>query len=94
MELLDVPEYSGVFPIGPDGTIYLPRLRSLYVEGFTVEELRNFLTKQFSTYVHDPQVFISPIVFRPIRVYIGGERSNAQATITLQINNNLALEAI
>ena len=73
VELLDVPEYSGVFPIGPDGTIYLPRLRSLYVEGFTVEELRNFLTKQFSTYVHDPQVFISPIVFRPIRVYIGGE---------------------
>ncbi|WP_240307730.1 MULTISPECIES: polysaccharide biosynthesis/export family protein [unclassified Synechococcus] len=73
VELLDVPEYSGVFSIGPDGTLYLPRLRSLYVEGLTVEELRYFLTQQFSAYVRDPQVFVSPAAYRPIRVYIGGE---------------------
>ena len=73
VELLDVPEYSGVFTIGPDGTLYLPRLRSLVVEGLTVEELRNFLTQQFSAYVRDPQVFVSPAAYRPIRVYIGGE---------------------
>ena len=73
VELLDVPEYSGVFAIGPDGTIYMPRLRSLYVEGLTVEELRSFLTQQFSVYVHDPQVFVSPAAYRPIRVYVGGE---------------------
>jgi polysaccharide export outer membrane protein len=73
VELLDIPEYSGIFTIGPAGTIYLPRLRSLYVEGLTVEELRYFLTKQFQDYVRDPQVFISPAAYRPIRVYIGGE---------------------
>ena len=73
VELLDVPEYSGVFSIGPDGSIYLPRLRSLVVEGLTVEELRNFLTQQFSTYVRDPQVYVSPAAYRPIRVFIGGE---------------------
>ena len=73
VELLDVPEYSGVFSIGPDGTLYLPRLRSLYMEGLTVEELRYFLTQQFSAYVRNPQVFVSPAAYRPIRVYIGGE---------------------
>ena len=73
IELLDVPEYSGIFTIGPDGTIYIPRLRSLYVEGFTIEELRSFLVKQYSTYVKDPQVFVSPAAYRQIRVYIGGE---------------------
>ena len=73
VELLDVPEYSGVFTIGPDGTLYLPRLRSLVVEGLTVDELRYFLTQQFSAYVRDPQVFVSPAAYRPIRVYIGGE---------------------
>jgi len=73
VELLDVPEYSGVFTIGPDGTLYLPRLRSLFVEGLTVEELRYFLTQQFATYVRDPQVFVSPAAYRPIRVYVGGE---------------------
>ena len=29
IELLDLPELSGRFTIGPDGTIYLPRLRAL-----------------------------------------------------------------
>ncbi len=73
IELLDLPELSGFFSIGPDGTLYLPRLRSLYVEGLTVEELRTFLTQQFSTYVLDPQVYVRPVVYRPIRVYVTGE---------------------
>ena len=73
VELLDVPEYSGVFTIGPDGTIYLPRLRSLVVEGLTVDELRKFLTEQFSAFVREPQVFVSPAAYRPVRVYVGGE---------------------
>ena len=73
IELVDVPELSGRFTIGPDGTIYLPRLRALFVEGLTVEELQAFLTKQFRTYVIDPQVYIRPVTYRPIRVYVGGE---------------------
>jgi polysaccharide export outer membrane protein len=73
VELQDIPEYSGVFSIGPDGTMYLPRLRGLYVEGLTVEELRYFLTQQFTTYVRNPQVFVRPVAYRPIRVYVGGE---------------------
>jgi polysaccharide biosynthesis/export protein len=73
IELLDLPELSGRFSIGPDGTLYLPRLRALFVEGLTVEELRYFLTQQFSTYVRDPQVYVRPVVFRPIRIYVGGE---------------------
>ena len=73
VELQDIPEYSGIFSIGPDGTLYLPRLRSLSVEGLTVEELRRLLTQKFSEYIRDPQVFVSPAAYRPIRVYIGGE---------------------
>lgn len=73
IELLDIPEFSGNFSIGPDGTIYLPRLRALYVEGLTVEELRYFLTDQFKTYVQDPQVYVNPTKYRAVRVYVGGE---------------------
>jgi len=73
VELLDVPGYSGVFTIGPDGTLYLPRLRALYVERLTVEELRYFLNQQFKTYVRNPDVYVRPVTFRPIRVYVGGE---------------------
>ena len=73
IELLDLPELNRRFSIGPDGTLYLPRLRALYVEGLTVEELRYFLTQQFSTDVRDPQVYVRPVVYRPIRIYVGGD---------------------
>ena len=73
IELLDLPELSGSFFIGPDGTLYLPRLRSIYVEGLTVEDLRHYLTQQFSTYVLNPLVYVRPIMYRPIRIYVGGE---------------------
>ena len=43
------------------------------MEGLTVEELRNFLKQQFSTYVRNPQVYVRPVAYRPIRVYVGGE---------------------
>ena len=73
IELLDLPELSGSFSIGPDGTLYLPRLRALYAEGLTIEELRGFLTQQFKAYVRDPQVYVRPVAYRPIRIYVGGE---------------------
>ena len=46
-------------------------LTCLYVEGLTVEELNTFLSKQLSTYVRDPQIYIRPVAYRPIRVYVG-----------------------
>lgn len=73
VELMDVPEYSGIFTIGPDGNLYLPRLRSLSVEGMSIKELTQFLEQEFSKYVHEPQVFVNVATFRAIRVYIGGE---------------------
>ena len=73
IELLDLPELSGEFTIGPDGILYLPRLRALQVEGLTIEELRIFLTEQFRPYVLQPEIFITPAGYRPVRVYVGGE---------------------
>ena len=68
IELLDLPELSGNFTIGPDGTLFLPRLRAIYVEGLTVEELRKFLIEEFSTYVRDPQVFVQPVILSLIHI--------------------------
>ena len=73
IEFLSLPELSGNFSIGPDGTLYLPRLRALYVEGLTVEELRYFLTQQFKQYIRNPDIYVKPIGYRPVRVYVGGE---------------------
>ncbi len=73
IELFDLPGLTGLYAIGPDGTIYMPRLRAVHVEGLTIEEVRSLLTQEFSTYVRNPQVYIRPHQYRPIRVYVGGE---------------------
>ena len=73
IELENVPELSGTFTIGPDGTLYLPRLRALYVDGLTIEELRYFLMQQFKPFIKNPEIYIRPIAYRPVRVYVGGE---------------------
>ena len=37
-----------------------PRLRALYVEGLTIQELRLFLTGGIQPYVRAPQVYVAP----------------------------------
>lgn len=73
VELLNIPELSGSFTIGPDGILYVPRLRALVVEGLTVDELSSFLKDQYKVFIKDPQVFVRPVAYRPVRVYVGGE---------------------
>ena len=38
-----------------------------------MEGLRTFLKQQFSTFVRDPQIYVRPVEYRPVRVYVGGE---------------------
>ena len=51
IELLDLPELADVFHNWSRRDLVSPRLRALYVEGLTVEELRSFLGQQFSTVI-------------------------------------------
>ena len=88
IELVNLPELSGNFSIGPDGTMYLPRLRALYVQGLTINELQDYLEKKFRAYAINPQVYIRPVTYRPIRVYIGGEVKRP-GYYTLSGSNNI-----
>ena len=73
IEVIDIPELSGRYLIGPDGTLYLPRLRAVYASGLTIETLRSFLTQQYTAFVKRPRLYVRPVAYRPIRVYVGGE---------------------
>ena len=75
VEIENIREFTGFFEIGPTGSVYLPRLRAVKAEGFTVEEFREKITQKYLQYLKNPQIFIRPISFRPIRVYVGGEVS-------------------
>ena len=44
---------------------------------------------QFSSYVRDPQIYVRPVTYRPIRVYVGGE-VKIPGYYTLSGNTNLS----
>lgn len=70
-----IPEYSGEYTIGPDGMIYLPEIKSLKVEGLTVDELREKLLSLYSAYIFEPDLEILISKYRMIRAFITGEVS-------------------
>ena len=97
IELLDIPEYSGNFTIGPDGNLYLPRLRSIRVEGLTVDELQQTLTekmrnmftnlKYMLTHLHiDPSESMSVVkcLDLGITIFLEGRCLRIQAFLLLQ----------
>ena len=45
IEIENIKEFTGIFEIGPTGSIYLPRLRDVKAEGLTVDEFRKKLPK-------------------------------------------------
>jgi len=75
IEVLYIDELSGSFEIGPSGSLYLPRLREIYAEGYSIEEFRNLVTLKYKEYLINPEIYIRPISYRPVRVYVGGEVS-------------------
>lgn len=75
IDVNNIRELSGRYRIGPTGELYLPRLREIKVEGYTIEELRGKLKIKYSNYLINPEIYIKPVSYRPIRVYVGGEVS-------------------
>ncbi len=68
-----LPDLGGRYSIGPDGSLYLPVIKEVPAEGLTLDELREVLLEKYKTFVKSPEVTVRSIVYRPIRVYVGGE---------------------
>ncbi len=75
IEIDDIPELSGEYLIAKDGTLYLPRLNEIFVEGLTLNELNLFLTEEYKNYILDPVLYLRIVRYRRIAVYVGGEIS-------------------
>ena len=56
-----------------DGTIFFPFVGLLEVEGDTIEEVRERISRELSPYVENPQVDVRVVAFRSQKVYITGE---------------------
>ena len=69
----DYPELNTTSIIDGEGTIFLPLINRVYVEGLTLTELNKLLTKSFADYVKYPSLQIQVVNYRPIKILVNGE---------------------
>ena len=73
---LDYPELTRTVTINGEGTVNLPMIKKVYVEGLTLDELNILLNKTFSNYVKFPDVESQIVSYRPVSILIDGEVPN------------------
>ena len=71
----DLPELEETRIIDGEGTIYLSRLKRIYVSGLTIEELTKILNKEYSKYVFDTDISIEVKSLNQL-VFLDGEVEN------------------
>ena len=68
-----LPEFSKTYFVGPDGKIFLPEMKYVFVENMTIEELDRFLNIKFKEFLIEPKIDVYISTYRPVRVYVKGE---------------------
>lgn len=72
--VVDHPELTmESLAIRPDGKIALPLVPELFVQGKTVSQVTSELTKTYEAVLSRPQVVVSVVKFRPLRVTVLGQ---------------------
>jgi polysaccharide export outer membrane protein len=87
LDVLDVPEYSSEYQVGIDGTLNLPVIGIVDVEGLTIEKLDNIITSLYARYVVEPEITVNMIAYRPFTIAIVGEVVRP-GSYTLEPSNN------
>jgi polysaccharide biosynthesis/export protein len=77
IDVFNVPEYSGEFIVLVDGTLNLPVVGAIRVEGGTLEQVSRLIGKAYERYVRVPNVTVGLILARPIQITIAGEVNRA-----------------
>ena len=76
LDIFQVEEYSGEYPVNVDGTISLPLVGGVNVEGLTLKETEEAVSQQYSIYLKRPIVNAGLVAPRPLKIGISGEVDN------------------
>ena len=73
VEILQEPDLSREYLVLVDGTINLPLLGNVSVEGLTISEASKLLAESYAFYIQDPALVVRLITPRPLKISIAGE---------------------
>jgi polysaccharide biosynthesis/export protein len=73
LDFFSVPEFSKEYQVLPNGTLNLPRVGGISVQGLTVRQATANIASSFSRYLTRPLVTVSLVAGRSVNVAIAGE---------------------
>lgn len=76
IDIFNVPEYSGEngrHRISGDGTLNLPLIGSVLLQGMTINQATEIIKEQYGEYLQRPLITLKLLDARPIQVAIAGE---------------------
>ena len=79
LDIFQVEEYSGDYPVLVDGTISLPLVGRVDVRGLSLKETSEAVSKEYATYLKRPIITVGLVTPRPLRIGISGEVDNPGA---------------
>lgn len=79
LNIFQVEEYSGEYPVLVDGTISLPLVGKVRVSDLTLKETEQTVGEKYSLYLKRPIVTVGLVSPRPMSVTIAGEVNNPGA---------------
>lgn len=90
LEVFGLPDYAGEFQVLADGTLRLPMVGQVFVQGLTLEAAQVAVTQAYGRYIRQPFVDLNLINSRPVQIAIAGEvnRPGAYAIEITEDNAN------
>lgn len=76
LNIFQVEEYSGEYPVAVDGTINLPLVGGVSVQGLTLAETSDAVSNKYATYLKRPIVTVGLVTPRPLKIAVSGEVDN------------------
>lgn len=76
LDIFQVPEYSGEFPVLVDGTVSLRLVGNVKVTGLTLSEVSEVVRRKYASYLKRPIINVGLVSPRPLKIGIGGEVDN------------------
>ncbi|HHP7230288.1 MAG TPA: polysaccharide biosynthesis/export family protein, partial [Xenococcaceae cyanobacterium] len=76
LDIFQVPEYSGEFPVLVDGTVSLRLIGNVQVSGLTLDEASEVVRQKYADYLKRPIINVGLVSPRPLKIGIAGEIDN------------------
>ncbi|PSB45681.1 sugar transporter [filamentous cyanobacterium Phorm 6] len=73
LDIFGVPEFSKEYQVLVDGTLNLPIIRSVSIQGLTLQQAATVITNRYEPFINVPVVTVTLMVTRPLNIGVAGE---------------------